>query len=363
MHFTIEAQDGLARAGEMAFKTHRVRTPTFMPVGTQATVKSVTPEELQQLGSQILLGNTFHLMLRPGVEVIEQHGGLHNFMHWHGPILTDSGGFQVFSLAKLRKISEQGVLFQSPIDGSKIFIDPENAISMQHRLGADIIMNFDDCTSYPVTPTLAETSMQISMRWAERCRTAHGDHPSQLFGIIQGSMYPELREISLKRLVAIGYDGYAIGGLSVGEPKEEMYRMIRFLAPKMPTEKPRYLMGVGSPEDLIEAVKNGIDMFDCVMPTRNARNGHLFTRKGIVRLRNQRYKTMQEPIDPTCHCYTCHNYSLSYLHHLDRAHETLGLRLNTIHNLHYYHHLMLDLRRAIVAGDLDAVCQQYTIRK
>jgi queuine tRNA-ribosyltransferase len=318
-----------------------------MPVGTSGTVKAILPKDLQETGAQIILGNTFHLMLRPGTDVIKSHGGLHNFMHWEGPILTDSGGFQVYSLGTIRKISEKGVSFRSPIDGSHIFLDPETSIQVQEDLGADIVMIFDDCTPYPASKRDAHESMQLSLRWAKRSKVQHGVSNSALFGIIQGGMYEELREISLKSLEKIGFDGYAIGGLSVGEPKEDMLRILKSTTPKMPEDKPRYLMGVGKPWDILEAVKSGIDMFDCVIPTRNARNGHLFTSSGVVKIKNAKYRYETGPIDPDCDCYACKNFSLAYLHHLDKCKEMLGAQLNTIHNLHYYQSLMSEIRAAI----------------
>lgn len=352
MQFTLLKQDGLARRGRLDFSRGSVDTPAFMPVGTYGTVKAMTAEELLATGAQIILGNTFHLFLRPGLEVIKAHGDLHDFMHWSGPILTDSGGFQVFSLCQLRKLTEEGVKFRSPIDGSEVFLSPEISMEIQKILGADIVMVFDECTPYPATYTQARQSMELSLRWAERSKQAHAQNPAALFGIVQGGVYPELREISLQGLQNIGFDGYAIGGLSVGETKEEMLTILNFLAPRMPQDKPRYLMGVGTPEDLVAAVKAGIDMFDCVMPTRNARNGHLFTSEGVIRIRNSAHKNSTLPLDPRCECYTCKHYSRAYLHHLARCREILGARLNTIHNLHYYQKVMLDLRVAIEQGKL-----------
>jgi queuine tRNA-ribosyltransferase len=327
-----------------------VQTPAFMPVGTCGSVKSVTPEEVAASGAQILLGNTFHLMLRPGTDIIALHGDLHDFMQWQGPILTDSGGFQVFSLGAMRKITESGVTFKSPIDGSKIFLDPERSMAVQRALGSDIVMCFDECTPYPATLDEAAKSMEMSLRWAARSKDAHADNPSALFGIVQGGMYEDLRFESLTQMVALGFDGYAIGGLSVGEPKDEMQRVLQTLTPKMPTDKPRYLMGVGTPYDLVMGVAQGVDMFDCVMPTRNARNGHLFTTEGVVRIRNQRYAKDTKPVDPNCACYACQNYSRAYLRHLHKTRELLGARLNTIHNLHYYQSLMASMRSAIESG-------------
>lgn len=363
MNYQLLNTDGMARRGRMVFDRGVVETPVFMPVGTYGTVKSLTPEDLTGLGAQIILGNTFHLLLRPGMEVMRAHGDLHDFMHWQGPILTDSGGFQVFSLGDLRKITEQGVAFRSPIDGSKIFMGPEESMQVQRDLGADIVMIFDECTPYPVAVDEAAKSMRLSLRWAERSKQAHADNPSALFGIVQGGMYQPLREESIAGLVDIGFDGYAIGGLSVGEPKPEMMAVLDYLPELMPVDKPRYLMGVGTPEDLVEAVRRGIDMFDCVMPTRNARNGHLFTRTGVVRIRNSRYQFDTGPIDERCGCYTCQNYSLSYLRHLDKCGEMLGSRLNTIHNLYYYLNLMQDLRSAIEARCLDQFINEFYRRR
>src|SRR5579859_132687 len=325
-----------------------------MPVGTYGTVKAMTPEELKEVGAEIILGNTFHLMLRPGTEIIRAHGDLHGFMHWDGPILTDSGGFQVWSLAELRKITEEGVSFQSPVNGDKVFLSPEESIRIQHELGADIIMVFDECTPYPATETEARDSMALSLRWAKRSRDAHGGQTSALFGIVQGGMYPELRRESLDGLTAIGFDGYAIGGLSVGETEEERLRVLEALGPRLPRDRPRYLMGVGTPEDLVESVARGIDMFDCVMPTRNARNGHLFTSEGVVRIRNSAYLKDTRPLDPACSCYTCRNYSRAYLKHLEKCGEILAPRLMTLHNLHFYQSLMRAMCEAIEAGRFTA---------
>lgn len=359
MDFNLLEQEDQARRGQLSFARGTVETPAFMPVGTYGSVKSMTPEEVTATGAEIVLGNTFHLMLRPGTDIISQHGDLHDFMRWQGPILTDSGGFQVFSLGALRKIAEQGVHFRSPIDGSKVFLGPEESIAVQHVLGSDIVMIFDECTPYPADEITAEKSMQLSLRWAQRSKDAHGDNSAALFGIVQGGMHEHLRDISLQGLTEIGFDGYAIGGLSVGEPKEDMIRILEHLATRMPQEKPRYLMGVGRPEDLVEAVARGIDMFDCVMPTRNARNGHLFVHQGVVKIRNSRYKSDTGPLDPMCDCYTCQNYSRSYLHHLDRTGEMLGPRLNTIHNLYYYQTLMTGLRAAITAGTLAEFTREF----
>ena len=347
MRFQLKNSDGMARRGELRFDRGSIQTPAFMPVGTYGTVKSLTPHELTELGAEIVLGNTFHLMLRPGLEVMAKHGDLHDFMAWEGPILTDSGGFQVFSLGELRKISEQGVTFSSPVNGDQIFMGPEESMAVQKALGSDIVMIFDECTPYPVTKEVAAESMRLSLRWAQRSKVAHGDSLSALFGIVQGGMFSDLREESLTGLIDMGFDGYAIGGLSVGEPKPEMMRMLDAIADRMPKDKPRYLMGVGTPEDLVEGVRRGIDMFDCVMPTRNARNGYLFTSVGIVKIRNAQYRFDISALDEHCECYTCKNYTKSYLHHLQRKNEILGARLNTIHNLHYYQYLMNQMRVAI----------------
>ncbi len=357
--FELIARDGPARRGRLRTRRGDVETPVFMPVGTVATVKAMTPEELEEVGARIILGNTFHLMLRPGTEIIRAHGGLHRFMHWDRPILTDSGGFQVWSLADLREISEQGVRFRSPVDGNMIFLGPEESIRVQHELDSDIVMVFDECTPYPVERDQARASMELSLRWARRCREAHGDHPSALFGIVQGGMYSDLRAESLAGLVDIGFDGYALGGLSVGEPKPMMYRMVRENAPRMPAGSARYLMGVGTPEDIVHAVAWGIDMFDCVLPTRNARNGWLYTSEGIVRIRNASHARDTRPLDPGCDCYTCRHYSRAYLRHLYRGREILGARLNTIHNLHYFAGLMRQLRAAIESGTLRAFVESF----
>jgi queuine tRNA-ribosyltransferase len=340
-----------------------VETPAFMPVGTYGTVKAMTPEELEGLGAQIVLGNTFHLMLRPGTETIAHLGGLHRFMHWSGPILTDSGGFQVFSLGAMRRITEAGVKFRSPIDGSPVFLGPEESMAVQRALGSDIVMIFDECTPYPATEEQARVSMELSLRWAARSRTAHGDNPAALFGIVQGGMFEGLRSRSLDGLLDIGFDGYAIGGLSVGEPAEDRLRVLNHLAERLPADRPRYLMGVGTPQDIVAAVCRGVDMFDCVLPTRNGRNGHLFTRSGVVRIRNARYRDDAGPIDPECSCYTCRNYSRGYLRHLDGCNEILGARLNTIHNLTYYQDLMRDLRSAIAKGRLMAFAVDFLARR
>jgi len=354
MKFDIHQRDGNARRGTLTLAHGAVETPAFMPVGTYGAVKTLSPLELRDIGAHIVLGNTFHLWLRPGLEVIAAHGGLHRFMGWSGPILTDSGGFQVFSLGELRKISEEGVAFQSPINGDKCFLTPEISMHIQRVLNSDIAMIFDECTPYPAEHAVAEQSMQMSLRWAARSRAAHDaeKNPNALFGIVQGGMFEDLRDASLEGLAAIGFDGYAIGGLSVGEPKADMQRILKHTAPQLPADKPRYLMGVGTPADLVNAVAQGIDMFDCVMPTRNARNGWLFTQNGTIKLRNSMYKNDTAPPDAACGCYTCQNFTRAYLHHLQRINEMLGARLNTLHNLHYYQQLMRELRDAIEAGRL-----------
>lgn len=363
MNFKLLNTDGAARRGQLIFDRGTVETPAFMPVGTYGTVKGVTPEEVHETGAEIILGNTFHLMLRPGTDTIQQHGDLHDFMHWSGPILTDSGGFQVFSLGAMRKITEEGVHFQSPVDGSPVFLGPEESMEIQRALGSDIVMIFDECTPYPATEKEARDSMELSLRWAQRSREAHGEHSAALFGIVQGGMYPKLREVSLEGLKEIGFDGYAIGGLSVGEPKQECEKILDCLAPIMPAEKPRYLMGVGTPEDIVEAVRRGVDMFDCVMPTRNARNGHLFVHDGVVRIRNSQYARDTRPPDEQCGCYTCQNYSRAYLRHLDKCGEMLGARLNTIHNLFYYQEVMSGLRSAIETQALDSWIKDFYARR
>jgi queuine tRNA-ribosyltransferase len=352
MKFSVLASDGAARRGRLELAHGPVDTPVFMPVGTYGTVKAMSPLELKEVGAQIVLGNTFHLWLRPGTEVIRKHGGLHRFMGWDAPVLTDSGGFQVFSLGAMRKISEEGVRFASPINGDKLMLTPEESMRIQRDLDSDIVMIFDECTGHPSTVEETADSMRLSLRWAERSKRAHEGNPNALFGIVQGGMYEPLREESLAGLEAIGFDGYAIGGLSVGEPKEAMQRILGFTAPRLPAAKPRYLMGVGTPEDLMQGVEAGIDMFDCVLPTRNARNGWLFTRYGDVKIRNAGYREDTRPLDPTCACYCCRNFTRAYLHHLQRANEILGARLGTLHNLHYYQDLMRSLRDAIEAGDL-----------
>lgn len=354
MQFELLAEDGAARRGRLQFPRGLVETPAFMPVGTYGTVKSMTPVDLEQVGAQIVLGNTFHLMLRPGAELIAELGDLHGFMGWSRPILTDSGGFQVWSLGELRKVREAGVEFRSPKDGAKVFLSPERSMEVQRLLGADIVMIFDECTPFPATHEAASASMELSLRWAARSKHAHGDSAAALFGIVQGGMYPDLRARSLEGLVDIGFDGYAIGGLSVGEPRAEMLRVLEGLQPWMPAAAPRYLMGVGTPADIVEAVARGVDMFDCVMPTRNARNGHLFTSTGVVRIRNARYRSDEAPLDAACDCYTCQNFSRAYLHHLDRCNEMLGGHLNTVHNLRYYQNLMAGLRGAIESGTFAA---------
>ena len=359
MEFQLKNTDGFARRGQLKFARGEIETPVFMPVGTYGSVKSLTPEDLTGIGAQIILGNTFHLMLRPGMDVVKRHGDLHNFMHWDKPILTDSGGFQVFSLGAMRKITEQGVTFKSPINGSKIFMGPEESMQVQRDLGSDIVMIFDECTPYPATVQEAADSMRLSLRWAERSKIAHADNPSALFGIVQGGMYEHLRQESIEGLVEFGFDGYAIGGLSVGEPKEEMMNTLNVVHQKMPIDKPRYLMGVGTPEDLVEAVRRGIDMFDCVMPTRNARNGHLFISTGVIKIRNSQYEFDTRPLDEACGCYTCGHYSRSYLRHLDKCKEMLGARLNTIHNLFYYLKLMKEMREAIEKQVFEDFIKQF----
>ncbi len=347
MQFEVESCDGNARAGVLKFERGEVQTPVFMPVGTYGTVKAMTPEELIDIGAQIVLGNTYHLMLRPGIDVLKRHGGLHGFMNWRRPILTDSGGYQVFSLGKHRTISEDGVTFRSPVNGDKIFLSPEISMEVQTAMGTDIVMVFDECTPFPATIDAARASMELSLRWAARSKNAHSGTDGALFGIVQGGMYSDLRRASLAGLLEIGFDGYAVGGLSVGEPKDEMYRVTRDIAEQLPADKPRYLMGVGTPEDLLAAIGCGIDMFDCVLPTRNARNGHLFTTAGTVKIRNASHRDSTAPLDPICQCYTCTNYTRAYLHHLDKTNEILGSRLNTIHNLSYYLNLMQGARQAI----------------
>ncbi len=364
MKFTLNKTDKkitAARRGQLTFERGSVQTPCFMPVGTYGTVKGMTPEDVKSTGAEIILGNTFHLMLRPGTEVIEKHGDLHDFMHWDKPILTDSGGFQVFSLAKSRKITEKGVTFASPVNGSKVFMGPEESMAVQTKLGSDIVMIFDECTPYPADFDVAADSMRLSLRWAKRSRQAFDDNNNSnaLFGIVQGGMHDELRKESAQALVEIGFHGYAIGGLSVGEPKDLREQVLKTTAPLLPENKPRYLMGVGKPEDIIEAVKLGVDMFDCVMPTRNARNGHLFTWNGVIKIRNAQYEFDTKPLDEQCGCYTCKNYTRSYLRHLDKCREILGSHLNTIHNLYFYQDLMEHIRKAIEQDKFQDFCEQY----
>ena len=361
MRFKLLAVDGLARRGLLSLAHGAVGTPAFMPVGTYGTVKAMTPRDLAAVGAEICLGNTFHLWLRPGPAVIAAHGGLHRFMGWDGPILTDSGGFQVFSLGALRKIDEQGVRFSSPIDGGKRLLTPEESMRIQHVLDSDVAMIFDECTPYPVDFDAAAASMRLSLRWARRSRDEFDrlENHNALFGIVQGGMSEALRDESLAGLSDIGFDGFAIGGLSVGEPKEEMARILAHVAPRLPAEKPRYLMGVGTPEDLVRGVQAGIDLFDCVMPTRNARNGHLFTRHGDIRIKNAQHRNDPRPLDESCNCYTCRNFSRAYLHHLFRVGEILGAQLNTLHNLHYYQTLMREMREAIDAGQLASMAAAF----
>jgi len=366
LKFELLATDGQARRARMTLNQGIVQTPMFMPVGTYGSVKAMMPHELEEVGSQVILGNTFHLWLRPGTEVIAKHGGLHGFMQWSKPILTDSGGFQVFSLQGMRKITEEGVKFASPIDGARLFLTPEESMKIQTALNSDIVMVFDECTPYmikdkPATLQEAAVSMRMSLRWARRSREAFDDlsNNNALFGIVQGGMFEDLRDESLAGLEEIGFDGYAIGGLSVGEPKEDMLRILTHVAPKLPEQRPRYLMGVGTPEDLVDGVARGIDMFDCVMPTRNARNGWLFTRFGDVKIRNAKYKDDIAPLDPSCSCHTCQNFSLAYLHHLQRANEITGARLNTLHNLHFYLAIMAEMRQAIEQGRFKTWREQF----
>ena len=359
MEFQVKHTDGLARRGLLKTAHGEIETPAFMPVGTYGAVKAMSPVEVRDTGAQIVLGNTFHLWLRPGLDVIAAHGGLHRFMGWDGPILTDSGGFQVFSLGELRKITEDGVTFQSPVNGDPCFLSPEVSMDIQRTLDSDIVMVFDECTPHPATHEQAADSMRMSLRWAERSKRAHGANPNALFGIVQGGMHENLRDESLAGLVDLGFDGYAIGGLSVGEPKADMLRILRHTGPRLPADRPRYLMGVGTPSDIVAAVATGIDMFDCVLPTRNARNGWLYTSEGVVKLRNARYRNDLSPLDPACACYTCGNFTRAYLHHLQRVNEILGSRLNTLHNLHYYQQLMRDIRAAIVAGRYAGLAAQY----
>ncbi len=362
MRFDLLASDGGARRGRLHLRRGTVETPVFMPVGTYGTVKAMTPEELTGLGAEIVLGNTFHLMLRPGTAVIRAHGGLHRFMHWAGPILTDSGGFQVFSLSELRKLSEEGVRFRSPVNGDPVFLSPEISMQVQTDLDSDVVMAFDECPPYPATEAQARESMELSMRWARRSRDAFGalGNPNALFGIVQGGTHAGLRLESAAVLREIGFDGYAVGGLAVGEPAEERNAVLDVLGPALPGDRPRYLMGVGTPSDIVEAVRRGIDMFDCVMPTRNARNGHLFTSQGIVKIRNAAHHEDTGPLDPACGCYTCRNYSRAYLRHLDRCNEILGARLGTIHNLHYYLGLMRRIRAAIERREFERFAAGFT---
>jgi queuine tRNA-ribosyltransferase len=366
MQFELLNEAGNARRGRLIFERGSVETPAFMPVGTYGSVKAMTPEELESIGSEMILGNTFHLMLRPGVDIIAAHGGLHRFMHWSRPILTDSGGFQVFSLAHLRKLSEQGVTFRSPIDGAEILLTPERSIEVQHGLDADVVMVFDECTPYPATETEAETSMELSLRWARRSRDAFDalkgrESDAALFGIVQGGVFSDLRRRSLAGLVDIGFDGYAVGGLAVGEPADDRIAVLDDLGPAMPRERPRYLMGVGTPSDLVQAVARGIDMFDCVIPTRHARNGQLFTSEGRINIRNARFRQNLEPIDAACACYACRNYSRAYIRHLQQCNEILGARLATIHNLSFYQALMARIRDAIGAGTLDRLARDLEV--
>ncbi|MCR2745670.1 tRNA guanosine(34) transglycosylase Tgt [Limnobacter parvus] len=361
LSFKLKTKSGNARRGEITTAHGVIQTPIFMPVGTYGTVKGMTPRDLNEINAQIILGNTFHLWMRPGLDIMEKFGGLHQFMGWKGPILTDSGGFQVFSLGAMRKIKEEGVHFRSPVNGDKLFLTPEESMRIQTVLNSDIVMIFDECTPYPATHTEARVSMEMSMRWAQRSRDSFDALGNQngLFGIVQGGMYEDLRDISLKGLEEIGFDGYAIGGLSVGEPKDDMQRILAHTAPQLPEHKPRYLMGVGTPEDLVNAVGKGIDMFDCVMPTRNARNGWLFTRTGDIRIRNAKFRNDESPLDATCACYTCKNFSRAYLHHLDRSKEILGAHLNTMHNLHYYLELMGEMREAIEQTRFDEFVKEF----
>ena len=366
MKFEKLGQSGRARRGRLTLEHGVVETPVFMPVGTYGTVKGMLPRDIEDIKAQIILGNTFHLYLRPGLEVIKEHGGLHKFMKWDKPILTDSGGFQVFSLGAMRKIKEDGVTFRSPIDGSKVFLSPEISMDIQHTLNSDIVMIFDECTPYPATHEEAQKSLQLSLRWAKRCKTQHHDvleNKNALFGIIQGGMYEDLRDESLKGLLEVGFAGYAIGGLSVGEPKEEMIKVLDYLPEKMPADKPRYLMGVGKPEDIVEGIRRGVDMFDCVMPTRNARNGHYFVTDGLVRIRNSKYRHDQSPLDPHCDCYTCTNFTRAYLFHLEKCGEMLGAMLGTIHNLRYYQRFTQDIRDALDNDRFDAFVEDFYARR
>lgn len=359
MKFQLHSTDKAARRGTLTLAHGTVETPVFMPVGTYGAVKSMPPAALQATNAQIILGNTFHLWLRPGLEVIDAHGGLHDFMGWRGPILTDSGGFQVYSLGDLRKITEQGVHFKSPVNGDNCFLSPEESMRIQRTLNSDIVMIFDECTPYPADESTTQLSMELSLRWAERSKQAHHGNPNALFGIVQGGMYEQLRDQSFAGLHRIGFDGYAIGGLSVGEPKADMQRILKHTAPLLPANQPRYLMGVGTPADIVHAVAHGIDMFDCVLPTRNARNGWLYTRHGIIKLRNSRYRLDTSPPDEHCGCYTCQHFSRAYLHHLQRINEMLGAHLNTVHNLYYYQQLMQEIRSAIENQQFEEYAQEF----
>ncbi len=362
MAFELIARDGAARRGRMTFPRGSVETPVFMPVGTYATVKAMTPEELEDCGTELIVANTFHLMLRPGTDRIVAHGGLHRFMHWHKPILTDSGGFQVYSLGEMRRISEEGVSFRSPVNGDPVFLDAETSMGVQRALGADIVMAFDDCTPLPASASETRVSMERTLRWAARSKEAHGDSEAALFGIVQGGLEPDLRKRSLEGLLELGFAGYALGGLSVGETRAEREQVLDGIVADMPADRPRYLMGVGAPEDIVEAVRRGIDMFDCVLPTRNARNGHLFTAEGVVRIRNARYRDDTGPVDASCACYTCRHYSRAYLHHLDRCGEILAARLGTIHNLYHYQKLMRGLGSAVETGKLEDFVASFYAR-
>ena len=359
IEFKIKKTSKKARLATLSLNDNIIETPCFMPVGTAATIKTMAASEVKNFGYKIILANTFHLMLRPGVDIISQHKGIHNFMNWDGAIITDSGGYQVFSLAKLRKITKDGVHFSSPIDGKKVFLDPKKSIWLQEQFNSDIIMQFDECTPYPADKKTAEISLDLSILWGKQSKRSLTKEKSNLFGIVQGGIYDDLRDKSLEGLIDIGFDGYAIGGLSVGETSEERNTVLDNIAHKMPKDKPRYLMGVGTPEDIIEAVKRGVDMFDCVIPTRNARTGFLYTKKGILKLRNSRYKDDMKPIEEDCQCYTCRNYTRSYLKHLDNCKEILGLRLNTIHNLYYYHNLMVNIRNSIREDKFDDFTKEF----
>jgi len=362
-NFELLAGDGAARRGQLTLRRGSIETPAFMPVGTYGSVKAMTPDSLRATGAEMVLGNTFHLFLRPGLDIIEAHGGLHGFMRWPGPILTDSGGFQVFSLAARRSITEEGVTFASPVNGDRVFLSPEESMRIQRVLDSDVVMIFDECTAYPATESRARDSMELSLRWAERSKRAHEGNPNALFGIVQGGVYPELRTRSAAALRDIGFDGYAVGGLAVGEPEADRNAMLDHTCALLPAERARYLMGVGRPQDIVEAVRRGIDLFDCVMPTRNARNGHFFTRDGVVRIRNARYEADLRPIEEGCACAACSGgFTRAYLRHLDRCGEMLGPMLGTIHNLHHYQTLMVDLRAAISAGRLEAFAQAFHAR-